>query len=97
MIPPTGCRCPKRRERTRHDVHPNPRRHHLCVSSGPNDVDLKPFGSNVRMDLDKRFGPLFYCKNGREIGEPSAKTWAAYDAWRKQVNAASDGENGRGK
>jgi hypothetical protein len=56
----------------------------LCVGSGPNDVDLKPYGSAVRMDFDRRFGPLFYKRNGVEIVNPSKRTWAAFDAWRKE-------------
>jgi hypothetical protein len=56
----------------------------VCVSSGPNDVDLKPFGSCVMMDFDKRFGPLFYRKNGRVIPNPTPRMWAAFDAWREE-------------
>jgi hypothetical protein len=64
----------------------------VCTSSGPS-VDLKPYGSNVRMDFDKRFGPLFYRKNGSEIITPSPKTWAAFGEWwmeagRRDVRAA---------
>lgn len=57
----------------------------VCFGSGPNDVDLKPYGSNVRMDFDRRFGPLFYRKNGTEIIAPSPKTWAAFEEWQKEV------------
>lgn len=68
----------------------------VCVGSGPNDVDLKPFGSDVRMDFDKRFGPLFYRKNGREIANPSQRTWAAFFAWQEEVATANadGGEKG---
>jgi hypothetical protein len=55
----------------------------VCTSSGPT-VDLSPYGGKVRMDFDKRFGPLFYRKNGTEIITPSPKTWAAFEEWEKE-------------
>jgi len=57
----------------------------IVCTSGGHSVDLKPYGSNVRMNFDKRFGPLFYRKNGTEIIAPSPKTWAAFEEWRKSI------------
>jgi len=53
----------------------------ICVSSGPR-VDLKPYGSDVWCEFDRRFGPRFETKQGREIARPSQRTWAAFEAWR---------------
>ena len=67
----------------------------VCTSSGPT-VDLSPYGSIVRMDFDKRFGPRFEMKNGREIANPSRRTWSAFEAWyaeyKKEITAASGGD-----
>ena len=58
----------------------------VCVSDGPR-VDLRPYGSKVWCEFDKRFGPLFYHRNGREIANPSPRTWAAFEAWFKEKNS----------
>ena len=54
---------------------------YICVSSGPNEVDLKPYGWAGNMDFDKRFGPLFYRRSGKEIPNPTPKMWSAFYAW----------------
>jgi hypothetical protein len=56
----------------------------LCV--GGESVDLTPFGSAVWCEMHNYFGPLFTTKQGRGIVNPSAKTWAAFAAWKKDCN-----------
>lgn len=61
----------------------------ICVTD--RIVDLKPFGSNVWCEYHSWFGPRFETKQGREIANPSPKTWAAFGAW-LSTTAAPDGE-----
>jgi hypothetical protein len=54
----------------------------LCV--GGQTVDLTPYGSAVLCEMHPYFGPLFTTKQGREIEKPSRRTWAAFEAWKKE-------------
>lgn len=51
----------------------------LCVSDAV--VDLTPYGSAVTCEYHRRFGPRFETRQGREIVNPSKRTWTAYEAW----------------
>lgn len=54
----------------------------VCVAD--QRVDLSPFGSKVWCEFHSFLGPRFETKQGREIVNPSPKTWAAFEAWRKE-------------
>lgn len=55
----------------------------VCVT-GHDPVDLTRFGSAVMCEFHHHIGPRFETKQGREIVNPSPKTWAAFEAWRKE-------------
>ena len=54
----------------------------LCVSDAT--VDLTPYGSAVVCEFHRWLGPRFETRQGREIVKPSRRTWAAFEAWRKE-------------
>ena len=55
----------------------------VCVTD--HRVDLSPFGSKVWCEFHRWLGPRFETRQGREIANPSPKTWAAFEAWRKEA------------
>ena len=50
-------------------------------------VDLTPYGARVWMEFSSFSGPFFYRGqySEKEIDNPSAKTWRAYEKWHREA------------
>ena len=66
-----------------------------AIICGPDHiVNLAPFGSKVWCEFHHYLGPSFYRgpRSTNEIANPSRKTWRAFDAWMKTIDATYVGQ-----